>query len=598
VGIRSVLAVSLIGGMTAGVAGAAPMGKLAPEIRFDGHDASGACAFVASANEATFESATGSAIEVPPGTYALRIECKSEDEVLVALGPSAKVDEGKTVAPKVDVRGARLRVQSKRSGIMLPAKVQLFPAGSGAGGKPLVELPANQKVLVAAGKYDVRVSLDDPKSPRAEVLFEKTSIGGAKLTVLDADLSDGGLIISAVENGKPASASVRVFPPGSLKDVGIVNAGEELRLPAGRYNVATELRDTSDFATKKREVWIRAGKVIRAVEHFETGTLSVSVTRDGKPVAATVRVALPKAGDFFNHFSAPGTVTLTPGVYDIDVALEGIGGMKAPARPGVKVSRGQSTRIAFDLTPATLAVKVVKSGRPIDAELRVRAAGGGEDVQPPDVSGRFRLWPGRYEIVAKLEDGEEVIDGPFEVKLGEKLSRTISVVRAMLTVVALRGNHAAADAEIEVFRPGASKPSAKGRSGAKLELMPGVYDVKVAAGPEVVWKEGVRLKTQQVVRIELKAAGADEALPEGDLTAPSDELPEGEEPALSPETRPLPVADGGVRDTGGKRGDAGGRDAGALPAKDAAPPDAIPIGPIFPDAGANDGNVTPLRPAP
>jgi hypothetical protein len=556
------LAIVAAGAFAPNTGNAAPVGKLAPEIHLEGEDAAGACSFVAASNEGMFESATGSALDLPAGTYSLRVECKSEDELLVAPSSSIRVVEGKTVAPRVEVRAARLRVEAKRSSIMLPAKVRLFAAGAGVGGKPFAEVPANQKALVAAGRYDVLVTLEDPKSPRAEVLFENATIGGSKVNVLSADLSDGGLVVTATENGKQAGASVRVFPPGSSKDLGLVEAGEELRLPAGRYEVATELRDTADFATKRREVWIRGGKVLRASEQFETGALSVSVARDGKPVAATVRLSLPKAGDFFNHFAAPGTVSLSPGVYDVSIDVEGIGSLKPPSKSGVVVTRGQHARVAFDLTPATLNVKVVKAGKPVDAEVHVRAAGGGEDAAPPDASGRYRLWPGRYEIMAKLEDGEELLEGPFEVKLGEKLSRTVSVVRGTITVVTMRGKHAAADAEILVFRPGASKPTARGRSGARLEMAPGVYDIKVQAGTDVVWKEGVRLKTQQVVRIDLKPTGSEEALPEGDLSAPSEDLPDGEEPAQTPR----PAVDGGSIDSGVAR-TAGASDASSTRAR-------------------------------
>jgi hypothetical protein len=587
-------------------------GKLAPAIVLDGALAEGACAFVATGTEHTFESATGSAIDVPAGTYELRVECKVDDDPLVPGSVQVQIAPGKTVSPRIEVRTARLRVEARRNGIMLPAKVKMYPAGRSTEAKPLAELRANQKAVVAQGRYDVVVELEDPRSPHAEALFEKTQVGGGPLTVLQADLSDGGLVVSATSNGKKASALVRVLPwKGGPKDIATQDAGEEVRLPAGRYWASTELRDTADFATKKREMWIHAGKVLRVAEAFETGDLSVTVERDQKPIEATVRISLPNAGDFFNHFSAPGTITLSPGVFDVSISSDALGPLKTPLKT-VRVQKGQHAKVAFDLTPATLIVKVVKGGKPVDAELHVRAAGGGEELTAPEVSGRFRLWPGRYEIVAKLEEGDEVLDGPFEVKLGDKLTRTVNVVRGTLTVIAMRGKSAESNAEIEIFRPGAAKPLAKGRSGARLEIAPGVYDIKIRSGTEVTWKEGVKLKREQVVQIDLPPmkGSKEEPLPEGDLSAPSDDLPEGEEPAakeLRPDAGPR---DGGPKDSGPKDGGpkGGTRDAqpardGSLPPSDAGRLRPTPDGsvaeaglpPTFPDAGVFDAAPTPLK---
>ncbi|MCK6545831.1 hypothetical protein L6R52_08180 [Myxococcota bacterium] len=526
------------------------LGTLAPELKLDGAPAASACTFVARSTTGTFESATGGAIELPAGDYALRVECKTSAGLLVPAAPPVKITAGKPTAPKLDVRTARLRVEARRNGTMLPAKVHLFPAGalskpSDAEDKPLASLAANQRAAVAAGRYDVLVQLDDPRSPRAEVLLASANVAASGVVSLEADLSDGGLVASATMNGKRAAATVRAFVPGTLKDLGMIDAGEELRLPAGRYTITTELRETADFTTKRRDVWIRAGQLVRFTEAFESGLVSASVVRDGKPVDATVLLARAGAPDSFNHFAAPGTVTLSPGRYDITITSPSLGPL-TPPRQSVDVGRGKHARLVFDLTPATLTVRVVKANKPIDAEVHVRAAGGGADAGPPDVTGAWRLWPGRYELVA-IVDGAEVLDGPFEVKLGEKLARTVTVVRAQLTVIAKRGKSTAADAEVFVFRPGATKPIARGRAGANLEVTPGVYDVKVVAGADQAWREGVRVKAQQTLHVELGAAvaaGADEPLPDGELPPPGDELPDGEAP--TPDAGAPATTDAGV----------------------------------------------------
>lgn len=158
----------------------------------------------------------------------------------------------------------------------------------------------------------------------------------------------------------------------------------------------------------------------------------------------------------------------------------------------------------------------------------VRIVGGGEAI-PPEADGKWRLWPGNYEVTAELEDGTQQIDGPFSVKLREKIDRTVKFERAFLTVRAHRGKTVADDAEIFVYRQGASAPAAKGKPGAKLEVPPGVYDVKVVSGTDVVWQKDVKLKKTQFVDVLLpKRADVGDDLPEGDLQPPGDDLPEGD----------------------------------------------------------------------
>src|SRR5262249_39135988 len=117
-------------GVDASLAADAAKGELAPEIKLDGKTPEGRCTFVASNKERRFESATGSALELPPGSYELRVECKDDDETLVPATSVVQVGAGKIASPKIDVRAARVRVEARRNGIMLAAKVRLVPAGT------------------------------------------------------------------------------------------------------------------------------------------------------------------------------------------------------------------------------------------------------------------------------------------------------------------------------------------------------------------------------------------------------------------------------------------------------------------------------------
>lgn len=500
-------------------------GKVSPDVSLKGSEVE--CGFrLTPSTGAAIESPDGEEVDAPAGEYLLTPSCPGPGGLLVGAPIKIKVEVGKTTEPEVVLEAVQVRIEARRNDTMLPARVELYPAGSRGVGSSLATLRANQNQHLAHGSYDAVVILEDPKSPRAEALI-KLSTKPGKTTVVGANLSDGGVVVEAEADGKKTGAAVRAFLPGTEKDVALVESGQELRLPAGRYLVTTELRDVADFATARREVWVEASRVQRYTERFRTGTLSVSVVKDGRPVDATVRLSKAGAADFFNYFNAPGTVMLSPGAYDLSVVSEAAGPLGIVRSTGHQLTAGAKVKRVFDLTPGTLTVKVLKNGQPVFAELTVQAAGGGAPLTA-EANGSYRPWPGRYEIVAKLENGEELSDGPFEVVLGQKLSRTITIERAILTVFAERGKSAASDAEILVFKPGAAKPTAKARAGAKIELAAGTYDVKVVAGPEVIWRQGIKVKKTQTLHVELPPAGGEEPLPEGDLAPPPDDLPEGD----------------------------------------------------------------------
>lgn len=500
-----------------------PTGRLAPDLRLDGAPAEGRCGFAARVGAVASDSPDGEPIELLPGEYELRPRCQRGEWVLSPAPLQVKIEEGKTAAPRIDVRVARVRIEARRNGIMQAAKAALFTPGQKLEGEPAAIVPANQTVLVAAGRYDVLVTLEDP-ALRAEALAPNAKLEGPTLAVVPTNLSDGGLIVRATNNGRPARAGVRAFRPGASRDVGLVEAGQELRLPAGRYEVATELEEAADFATQRRTLWVAAGKVEQLTERFSTGQLAVQVTKDGQQVGAMVQLQRAGSGEHLNHFSAPGTVTLTPGSYDLSVETPAAGPLGAISRDAVKIGAGRLTKESIDLTPATVTAKAVENGRPVEAALILRAPGGGDAI-PPESPGRWRVWPGRYELVAQLEDGTELLDGPFAAELGQRLERVARFERVSLVVVARRGK-TLAEAEVLVFRPGAAKPVARGDSGAALLVAPGTYDVKVVAGGDVGWSQNLKLKKAERIEVALPEV-ASEDLPEGDPGAP-EELPEGD----------------------------------------------------------------------
>jgi hypothetical protein len=520
--------------LTAAIASAEAPADLKLEADLDGAPLTGctATAIPTTPDRTPLSAEAPGTLSLPAGTYELRLVCPRGQERF-AQSEALTVRAGQQITKRFSMKSTRLRVVAKRDGALVPATVLVLPVDAKIDAPPLTSFPSNQKFTLAAGQYDVVVRLETKnEADRAEAKLSKVKVQGEAVREVTADLSDGSFVVTVSENGRPAEGSVRAFRPGAKLHSGNASAGATLALRPGPYVIETTLGTAADFPSHRTPIWIEAGKTSRMSERFETGQLTVGVYRERKPVEATVRLSLPGAEDFFNYFASPGTVSLTPGLYDVIVAPAIELPVTKLRRPRVSVSKGKENKIAFDLSPARLSVRVRRSGKAVElAEVQVVAAGGGREAAKPESDGSYLLWPGRYEIVARLPDGDETTDGPFEVGFGESLSRTIEFSRGVLTVHVTRGSAVADDAEIFVYRKGAQKPLSQGRPRSLLELPPGSYDIKIVAGAETLWREDVRVKEGKTVRVDVKLSGTDGgSLPEGDLAPIGDDLPEGEAP--------------------------------------------------------------------
>ncbi len=471
-------------------------------------------------------SVDASPVQGPPGLYRLRLDCEGPDGKLSPPLAPVRLAAGATATLRVKLERARFRVMASRNGARSLAEVALFAPAPERLERPLAVGAANAKFEVAAGRYDVRVRLEGKGEGLPSVWLRGVSLGPSGVTERTVDLSDGRLQVDIRHNKRPAGARIRVLAADGETELARLDAGEAAALPPGEVLVLATLLDAADYAEARTEVSVPAGKLVKTRLDFTTGQLELSATGDDGPLDAIAHLARPGAADDFNFFPVPASVALSPGTYEVKLAPRTEGAFPEQRRT-VEVSAGRKSRLALVVARASLRVRLV--GDIGDAPVvRVRAAGGGAELGDPDVSGRYRAWPGRYEVLVTLADGTELLDGPFELGLGEKLERTIEVKRGALVADAFRGT-ASADAEVFVYRPGAKAPVAKGRAHARLELSPGVYDVKVVSGPEWRWFEGVKLRAGKETRLEARfRPNPGTAPPSGELAPLDDELPAGE----------------------------------------------------------------------
>ncbi len=464
------------------------------------------------------------AMTVPPGEYRVRVECEGSPR-LVGVIDRVSVSAEKTSTPSLNLEPARIRLRAERNGSMVTAEVRLYRPKADEDEPALYTFPANQSAEIAAGRYDLIVSGKVDASVVIEAALEGTSIPKGKLTAFTADLSDGQLVVSAKENGKPAEAVIKVLPRNEKKRDLRVEAGQVVDLPPGRYVVETTLASAADFATKRQVVWVRSNKKTQATESFETGTLHVSA--EGDKLEAVAKIGLPGAAEDFGHFRLPGQVVLTPGEYRVRIEAN----IDSPVKmqeARVTVHKGRHTKHSAKFHPTRLVVEVKRAGRSVEIQsIRVRSAGGGKDAGQPNFDGEYILWPGRYEIIAELANGDTLSDGPFEVQWGQRLLRTLEVTHGMLSVKAIRNGRVVTSARILVFKPGAAKSAAELKGEGSVALSPGTYDLKVIDGPHIKWHPNVRVHERKntEMSVELEAETPAEGTP--DLPV-GDELPEGE----------------------------------------------------------------------
>ena len=502
-------------------------GDLAPRIRAGDNP----CRFTAAnpQNGQGTDAPEAEPVKLPPGRYRVQVTCTFDGTPVTAPAVTVTVKAGRAARPSITVKPARLRIMATRGGERVSARVEVFPQSKGPKTTPVAEGNANAKFLVAEGRYDLRITKTSEPAG-AYGWLRGIRVRGPGVTERRFDLADGKVLIGVKLNGKKAGASIRLYSEDGEDEVGEAEPYRAFALPPGRYQAKVSLLESADVSLRVLRFEIAPKKTSKHTVDFTLGTMKVTVRGDRAPLAAQVYVLVPGAQEPFTHFDAPGEVSIRPGTYEVRIEPRKKLPFPAPRRGEVEIRARRTTRVAFDITQATLQARLRKNGRSVVAnDIRVVRAGSDEEVGRALPDGRFRLWPGRYEIVAELASGEEVRDGPFEVELGQTVSRTLEITRGVLTVDAFRGTAVAGEAMVNVYRPGAKVPLTTARAGAKIELRPGTFDVKVVAKHEWRWHEGVRIKDGKTTRLEVRFRPRTEAkLPDGEQDPLNDELPEGD----------------------------------------------------------------------
>ena len=151
----------------------------------------------------------------------------------------------------------------------------------------------------------------------------------------------GKLRCEAEENGVPAAASFRALKDGAAIASGA--CGKDATLPLGAVTLEIALDGVLAARAHKFALEVSAQGTARARASFETGTLLVEVTRDGRRGAATVK--LLDDGRELAQLGAGVASRVAVGTYALEIESRG----ERRRMDGVSITRGERRVVGVDL---------------------------------------------------------------------------------------------------------------------------------------------------------------------------------------------------------------------------------------------------------
>jgi hypothetical protein len=425
-------------------------------------------------------SGEGPGLEVTPGPTLVVVTCDAKEG---SVRRSQRVDVKKAQTLKLPVAPGTVVAVLDKDGTKSAGRVVVYDdndveVAAGADKAPL---------LVDAGKKRV-VGLIERGSGRPLQGETTLTVKTAAQHDVVVDVADGELVVTVTENGRPAKAVIALRAPGETKPLMELPAGETTSVPAGTWELVTQLAETHDFKELiTRSVVVTARKkTTRAVNHT-TGTVTIKTT---PPTGVLVELFRPDEAQAFNQLDPGTSARLTPGRYLVKATLEGriLDDGTPPTTTVTTTVAGSST---VNLTPVVADVDVAvvfgKTPRALPVSLTVPGAAKPFIVKAADAAGSaaFAVSPQKVEVSARLDTAH----GPIEVKKlvdvrGGKNKVLLAFDRGSV-VHQVNDAGAAAIATVRYTPKPAKKGAVPGeplvtvKAGETAWLPPGVYLVEV-----------------------------------------------------------------------------------------------------------------------
>jgi len=438
------------------------------------------CRLEARRGAETIASGEGSGLEVTPGPTLVVVTCDAKEG---SVRRSLRLDVKKAQTVKVPLAPGTVVAVLDKDGTKSAGRVVVFDdndveVAAGADKAPL---------LVDAGRKRV-VGLIDRGSGRPLQGETTLAVKAATKHDLVLDVADGELVVTVTENGRPAKAVIALRAPGETKPLMELPAGEVTSVPAGTWELVTQLSETHDFKELiTRGVVVTARKkTSRAVNHG-TGTVTIKTT---PPTGVLVELFRPDEAQPFNQLDPGTSARLTPGRYLVKATLEGRT-LDDGTPPSVTVTTTVGGSSTLNLAPVVADVDVAivfgKTPRALPVSLTVPGAAKAFIVKDADAAGSaaFAVSPQKVEVSARLDTAH----GPIEQKKlvdvrGGKNKVVLSFDRGSV-VHQVKDGGAAAIATVRYTLKPTKKGAAPGeplvtvKAGETAWLPPGVYLVEV-----------------------------------------------------------------------------------------------------------------------
>jgi Ca-activated chloride channel family protein len=509
-------------------------------------------------------------------------DCKDVEE-LVALGPIdkekliAKIQEinpkGKTpITLSVQMTADKIKVLEDETTIILVSDGKETCEGDPCALVKKLKALGIKFVMHVIG-FDVteeeRAQLECMAKAGGGEYFTAKTAGQFKMAaqkVVEKAQEFGYLRVTALKDGAPFQATMAVYPSGqdtslSTTDTVVEEGDKGTKLKPGTYDIkVTDAQVQTKPTVSVTGIVIELGKTAERTVDFSGGTLTVAVTKNGKPSFA--RIYINQAGKDTRVASSdtstanPQNIQLEPGTYDVSVVDENVSPKQTITFQNLSIENGQTIEKKADFSEGYLRVRIFKNGT--ESYGRCIVYDEGRTTRLAGITGKsphtYKLMPGSYQVDVMDENIRPKPTITFEnvqIQGNQTVEKKAEFTPGYLQLTAKRdGTVVEATAYIHDASTNKQARGANTKGTPTVELMPGCYNVTFADDWGTHKKKTVNGITIEAGQTQSISADFITSLDTQDMggaaetptTAPDTAPPAGPETAPSPEPEPDEVA--------------------------------------------------------
>jgi hypothetical protein len=425
----------------------------------------------------------GDSVDVPPGAVDIVVACTAKEGV---VRRSQHVQAKKNETLKFALAPATIVATIERDGTKSAGTVVVFDGNNieVARGADRTAIPVDAgKVRVVAlvdrgGKYPIRGE-------------QNLTIKAGQKSEFVVDASDGELVVSVTDNGRPAPAVIALREPGQQNRVLEVVANTPTAVPSGTWDIVTQLENSHDFREQlTRGVVVTPKKTTNRTIAHSTGTITPQTT---PATGVLVELLHPGADVAFNQLEAGVPARLSPGRYVVratgDTVLED--GAKPTVTITQAVSANSATTLKLQPQTATVDVEVRVGGEPaaLPVALTLPAAAAAFITKTTDAAGKtsFAVAPQELVVSTTLTTAHGPLVQQKTLKLVGGQNRIRLDFNVGTSVVQVMEGGTAVVADVAYFAKlkggvPVGEPIVAVKAGEAARLPPGIYTVAVTRG--------------------------------------------------------------------------------------------------------------------